>query len=247
MFNYIILGIIQGITEFLPVSSSGHLVIIQRILGIVQDQVAISVVLHLGTAFALVVFFFKDILKLLTESRSLKLLFITTLITGIVGLWGKDFFESFFVSAVPVAIALIVNGFILILTKKFMKAKKDGLDYKDAAVLGLTQAIAIIPGISRSGITISTLLFRGINRESSFRFSFLAAIPVIFGAAIFEAKNIDLAMKTEMGNLLAGLITSFLVGIMSLKILKIILDKAKLYYFGYYCIIIGIVALLSIR
>jgi undecaprenyl-diphosphatase len=247
MFNYIILGMIQGITEFLPVSSSGHLVIMQRILGITQNQVAISVILHLGTAFALVVFFFKDILKLFTEPKSLKLLFITTLITVIIGLWGKDFFESFFVSAVPVAIALIVNGFILIPTKQFMKNKKDGLDYKDAAVLGLTQAIAIIPGISRSGITISTLLFRGIDRENSFRFSFLAAIPVIFGAAIFEAKNIDLAIKAEVGHLLVGFITSFLVGIISLKILKIILDKAKLYYFGYYCIIIGIVTLLSTR
>jgi len=247
MIKYILLGIIQGITEFLPVSSSGHLVIMQRLLGITQNQVAISVVLHLGTALALVVFFFKDLLKLLNNFRLLLHLFIATVITAIVGLSGKEFFESLFTSALPVAFALIATGFTLILTKGFMEGKRNNVTFKDALILGFTQGIAIIPGISRSGITISTLLFRGIDRENSFRFSFLAAIPVIFGAAIFEARKVDFAMKTEIGNLLAGFIISFLVGILSLNILKIIVKKAKLYYFGYYCIIIAIITLLFIR
>jgi len=247
MFDYVLLGIIQGITEFLPVSSSGHLVIIQRLLGITQSQIAISVVLHLGTAFALVVFFFKDLLKLLNNFRLLLLLFITTVITAILGLLGKDFFESLFISTIPVAIALIATGFTLILTKKFMEGGRNSISFKDALILGFTQSIAIIPGISRSGITISTLLFRRMDRENSFRFSFLAAIPVIFGAAIVEAKDIYFAIKTEIGNLLVGFIVSFLVGVISLNILKIILKKAKLYYFGYYCIIIAIITLLFIR
>ena len=247
MFDYVLLGIIQGITEFLPVSSSGHLVIIQRLLGITQSQIAISVVLHLGTAFAFVVFFFKDLLKLLNNFRLLLLLFITTVITAILGLLGKDFFESLFISTIPVAIALIATGFTLILTKKFMEGGRNSISFKDALILGFTQSIAIIPGISRSGITISTLLFRRMDRENSFRFSFLAAIPVIFGAAIVEAKDIYFAIKTEIGNLLVGFIVSFLVGVISLNILKIILKKAKLYYFGYYCIIIAIITLLFIR
>jgi len=247
MFDYVLLGIIQGVTEFLPVSSSGHLIIIQRLLGITQNQVAISVVLHLGTALALVVFFFKDLLKLLNNFRLLLFLFITTVITAIVGLSGKDFFESLFISTVPVALALIATGFTLILTKEFMEGKRNNVTFKDAVILGFTQSIAIIPGISRSGITISTLLFRRMDRENSFRFSFLAAIPVIFGAAIVEAKDIYFAIKTEIGNLLVGFIVSFLVGVISLNILKIVLKKAKLYYFGYYCIIVAIITLLFIR
>jgi len=247
MVKYIFLGIIQGITEFLPVSSSGHLVIMQRLLGMTKDQVAVSVILHLGTAFALVVFFFKDLLKLLNNFRLLLLLFVATVITAVIGLLGKIFFESLFASTVPVALALIVTGLILIRTKMFMNGRNTGITFKDAAILGLMQSIAIIPGISRSGITISTLLSRGKDIENSFRFSFLAAIPVIFGAAIVEAKNIDFAMRAEIGNLLAGFIASFLFGVASINILKIVLKKAKLYYFGYYCIIAAIITLLFIR
>jgi len=246
MLKYIILGIIQGITEFFPVSSSGHLVIILYKLGITENQVAISIVLHLGTGFALMIFFFKDLLRLLNDFRLLMLLFIVTIITVIIGLLGKDFFEGLFSLPKPVAIALIVTGVILLFTRKFMAGKRNNLNIKDAIILGITQSIAIIPGISRSGITISTLLFRKIDRENSFRFSFLAAIPVIFGAAILEARNIDFAVRAQAQNLLISFVASFLFGIFSLNILKIVLRKARLYYFGYYCIIIGIITLLFI-
>ncbi|OGX19457.1 MAG: hypothetical protein A3K54_04965, partial [Omnitrophica WOR_2 bacterium RBG_13_44_8] len=192
MLKYIILGIIQGVTEFLPVSSSGHLVIAEKLLGINEHLVAVSVILHLGTSLALVIFFFRDILNLLRNLRLLSYIIIVTLITGIIGLSGKDFFERLFASPKLVAAALIITGIILLLTKKFMQAKRNTLNLKDALVLGLTQGFAIIPGISRSGMTISTLLFRGLDREVSFRFAFLASIPAVFGAAILEAKNIGL-------------------------------------------------------
>lgn len=247
MLSYIILGIIQGITEFLPVSSSGHLVIVQRVLGITQNQLAISVVLHLGTAFALTAYFFKDLLGLVKNYKLLLLLFIVTIITVIIGLLGKDFFEGLFGSPALVAWALIVTGTILILTKKFMSGQRKDVTFKDALILGLTQGIAIIPGISRSGITISTLLFRGVNRDNSLRFSFLAAIPVIFGAALLEARDINFAMQTEPLNLFVGFITSFLSGILSLNILKIILQRAKFHYFGYYCIFIAVITLMFLR
>jgi len=247
MLNYIILGIIQGITEFFPVSSSAHLVIAQRLLGVNEPALVVSVVLHLGTCAALIIFFFKDILNLLRNFRLLSYVIIVTLITGIIGVSGKDFFEKLFASPALVALALIVTGLILILTKKSIQAKRNTLNIKDAFALGLTQAIAIIPGISRSGITISTLLFRGVDRETSFRFSFLASIPAVFGAAILELKDIRLAGNLEMGNLVIGFIFSLLTGILSLQILKIILTKAKLYYFGYYCIIIAVITLLFLR
>ncbi len=243
MLKYIILGIIQGITEFLPVSNSGHLVIIQKFIGVTEQAVVISVVLHLGTSLALVIFFFKDILNLLRNMRLLSYIIIVTLVTGIIGISGKGFFEKLFNSPRLVAVALIFTGIILILTRKFMEKKRSALNIKDALILGLTQGFAIIPGISRSGITISTLLFRGLDREISFRFSFLASIPAVFGAAILEAKDISLTSNIGTKSLIIGFIFSLLIGLLSLRILKIILGKAKLYYFGYYCIIIAVITL----
>ena len=172
MLKYVLLGIIQGITEFLPVSSSAHLLILQRIMGMGGNEITLSIILHLGTAFALLIFFLKDIIRLLRNLKLLLLIILVTIITGIIGILGKDFFEGLFSSVKLVATALIFTGIILILTKRFMFSKRDNLNIKDAFVLGVTQAIAIIPGISRSGITISTLLFRKIDRELSFKFSF---------------------------------------------------------------------------
>lgn len=241
MLKFVVLGIIQGLTEFLPVSSSGHLVIMQKILSISGEELAISIILHLGTFFALIIFFLKDIINLIRDIKWLLLIAVVTVITGIIGLTGKDFFETLFSSVRLVSIALIITGIILVMTKKFMTAKRNNLNFKDAFILGITQAIAIIPGISRSGITISTLIFRGIDKETSFRFSFLASMPAILGATILEAKNIGSALNLEFTNLLVGFVSSFLCGLLSLRLLKVILKKAKLHYFGYYCIIIAII------
>lgn len=247
MLKYVILGMIQGITEFLPVSSSGHLVIMQKILGISGEEVVVSVILHLGTLVALLIFFFKDIAKLLRNFKALFLIIIVTLITGVIGILGKDFFEELFSLPKFVALAWIVSGIILILTRKFMDSKRNNVTAKDAVILGAAQGIAIIPGISRSGITISTLLFRGLDRETSFRFSFLASMPAVLGATILEAKKINFAFQVAPGNLFAGFLFSLLIGLLSLWILHAVLRKAKLHYFGYYCIILAIITLLFIK
>lgn len=247
MFKYIVLGIIQGITEFLPVSSSGHLVIMQRLLGVPGQELIISVVLHLGTTLALIIFFRQDILNLLRNIRSLSLVLIVTIITGIIGLGGRDFFTGLFKSPKLVAVSLILTGIILILTKKFGDGKRDTLNIKDAFILGLSQGIAIIPGISRSGITVSTLLFRGIDWKTSFNFSFLASIPAVLGAVILEAKDIGFVCRFNLINLFVGLIFSLLAGLAALWILRIVLRKAKLYYFGYYCIAVAVITLLFIK
>ncbi len=248
MFKYIILGITQGLTEFLPVSSSAHLVIMQRILNMHGAEIPISVVLHLGTVLALIVFFFKDIIRILRNLKVLLLMALTTLITAVIGVSGKKFFESLFQSPSAIALALVVTGIILILTRNFIaNPKKDEVGLKDAVILGFSQAVAIVPGISRSGITISTLLFRGINRQISFRFAFIIAIPIILGAALFEAKDIESLPAISPHNLFIGFIFSFVTGMLALKILKIFIDKAKLHYFGYYCIAVAIFTLLFIR
>ncbi len=247
MIKYIILGIIQGITEFFPVSSSAHLVIMQSVLGIKEGGLVISIVLHLGTVIAVILFFFKDILSAFRSLKSIGLILTVTLITGVIGVAGKDFFESLFSSTRLLALTLIVTGIVLIITKKFMQAQRKELNFKDAFILGLFQAIAIIPGISRSGITISTLLFRKIDKETAFKFSFLVSIPAVLGAVILEAKDISNACESNFANLTAGFLFSLLTGLFSLWVLKLVLRKAKLYYFGYYCIIVGVITLLFLK
>lgn len=247
MLKHAILGIVQGFTEFIPVSSSAHLVIAEKILGISGGGLSLSVILHLGTALALVIFFYRDILEAIFNKKMLSYIIVVTIITGIVGMGGKDFFESIFNSVRWAAAALIFTGFILILTAKFIQARRSSLNIKDALILGIAQGIAIIPGISRSGITISALLFRGIQRKLSFKFSFLASIPAVFGASILEAKDINFALHTDSKSMVIGFTASLVSGIFSLWLLKKIINKAKLHYFGYYCIAIAVIALLFIR
>lgn len=247
MLKYIILGIVQGLTEFLPVSSSAHLAIIQHIFKIIEHQLALSVVLHLGTVLALVVFFFKDILNLCRDMRMLLMISLVTLITGIIALSGKDFFEGLFSSPKFAAGALIFTGIILLSTKKFINTNRAAVGFKDAAILGFSQALSIIPGISRSGITISTLLFRGVEPKTSFKFSFLVSIPAVLGAVILEAKEIGFVLRGEFKNLALGLFCSFLSGLLALAVLRVILRNAKFHYFGYYCILVAVITLLFIR
>lgn len=247
MIKYIILGIIQGLTEFLPVSSSGHLVIAQKLLGMSGEEIAISVVLHLGTLFAVVAFFRKDILKLLRDIKLISLILLVTLITGTIGLLGKDFFESLFSSAKAVGFSFAFTGIVLLLTRKFMDAKRDKVGLRDAIILGFAQALAIIPGISRSGITISTLLFRKIDKQTCFKFSFLVSIPIILGATLLEARKVDLALRSDFINLVTGFIVSLFAGLLALWILKLVITRAKFYYFGYYCIALAILTMVFIR
>jgi undecaprenyl-diphosphatase len=247
MIKYILLGIVQGLTEFLPVSSSGHLVILQKILGMHDQEVAISVVLHLGTLLAVIIFFWKDILSLLKNFKLLILVAIVVAITGVIGVLGKDFFEGLFSSVKLVGLAWIFTGLLLISTKRITQLNRDKLEVKDALILGLTQGLAIVPGISRAGMTISTLFFRKINRSLAFTFSFLVSIPIVLGAAILEAKKLQVIPKSDIMNLGIGFIFSFLVGLLALLLLKLVIDKAKFHYFGYYCLLMAAVALLFIK
>ncbi|MBI4982442.1 MAG: undecaprenyl-diphosphate phosphatase [Candidatus Omnitrophica bacterium] len=246
MIKFILLGIIQGLTEFLPVSSSGHLVVVQKIMGMQTEAVAVSVVLHLGTVLSLLVFFFKDILKLFRDLKSVMLIGLVTVITGIIGLSGKDFLESLFSCPKLIALSWFITAGVLLFASRFLNGKREKINFKDAAILGFAQGIAIVPGISRSGITVSTLLFRGISAQESFRFSFLAAIPVIVGAAMLEIKDIGCIVVKEFGNLAAGFLASFIFGLFALFVFRQALKKAKLQYFAYYCIILAIVTFLFI-
>jgi undecaprenyl-diphosphatase len=245
LIKNIILGIVQGLTEFLPVSSSAHLVIFQEILGIREGQLLLDIILHFGTALVLVVFFWKDILKLAREIKLVGCILIVTVITGVIGIGGKDFFEGLFATPRLVGIALFITGAILLSTRKFMKGERTSSNFniKDAVFLGLIQGFAIIPGISRSGVTISLMLFLGLRKEDAFRLSFLVSIPAIFGALILELRDLTNLSLAQVGNLSIGFVTAFLTGLVALLILKKLIRKSKFHVFGYYCILIFLLIL----
>jgi len=236
MLKYVFLGLVQGITEFLPISSSAHLLILQHILKMHGEELPLIVFLHLATLLALILFFIKELLALINKPKILLYIFIVTLVTGLAAFFAKDFFEGLFASIRLVSSAMFINGIILLFTKKFSSGAKnlEQINLKDALLLGLVQAISIIPGISRSGITITFLLSRKFDKESAFKFSFLAAIPAIIGANILELKNMQHLNFKDL-DLSAGFLVSFIVGLSSLAILRQVAVKGKLYYFAYYC------------
>ena len=242
----LILGILQGITEFLPVSSSGHLVLGQKLLGINVPGNAFEVILHIGTLMSILVVFWPDIHRLLGGINDPHVRrYIFNLVLGttpaiIVGLSLKDQVALMFDNAHSVALALIITGIILIFSKWFSKKKSD-LTLVKGFCIGLAQALAIIPGISRSGATICTGLMMGLSSEEAARFSFLLAIPAIAGAGLLTAIDID-NISIGMDVMAVGLLSSFLVGLIALKWLLNLLKTGKFYWFGVYCLLLGVIA-----
>ncbi|HNQ50440.1 MAG: undecaprenyl-diphosphate phosphatase [Candidatus Omnitrophica bacterium] len=247
MIEYIILGIVQGLTEFLPVSSSGHLAVLERLFGLSEQGVAISIVMHVGTLGAVFVFFRRDMLAAMRNRRMILFIFIVTCITGVIGVLGKDLFESIFASVKAVAAGWIVTGTILLLTKRRMHNTRAAVNNRDASILGITQGIAIIPGISRSGITIATMLYLGVEKIKAFSISFLASIPAIAGAAFLEAKDIGFVLSGDPVPLAAGFLCSFGAGLFALWLLKRVLVQAKFHYFAYYCYALAVITLVWVR
>ncbi len=242
ILKLILLGVIQGFTEFLPISSSGHLAIAQHALNMNQNVLFITTLLHVGTIFAILTFFSKDIVTTLKSSRTLLNIFLVNTITAILAFVFKETFEFFYCSPWLIAIFLVINGFMLVITKNFKKGIKE-INTPSAIIMGLTQALAITPGISRSGITITTLLLCGIKKESAFKFSFIASIPIIIAAFFYELKDTPNLNTLDFKNLVIGVIFAYISGLCALKFVKKIILLEKFYLFGYYCIVIGITAL----
>ena len=252
LVDAIILGSIQGITEFLPISSSGHLVIAQSLLGLKLPGNIIEVVTHLGTLFSVIIVFRKDIVKYFFDFKNpltkkyILCLFIGTIPALIIGLSAKSFILLFFESIKMVSFSLIFTGVILFLSRK-RNNKKSKINYKNSLLIGISQALAIIPGISRSGITISTGLLLGMNAKDTARFSFLLAIPAISGAGLITAIDmLDQPVLISFNIMFAALASSFVVGYLSLKWFLGIFENGKLHYFGFYCIAIGLIILLGV-
>ncbi|MBT3582246.1 undecaprenyl-diphosphate phosphatase [Candidatus Woesearchaeota archaeon] len=246
----IFLGVLQGLTEWLPVSSSGHLVIAQQFFSI-DVPIFFDIMLHVGTAIVVIWFMRKEVLAMFKAllrfdfkskyGRWLLFLIIGSAITGSIGFFGHDFFASLFNQIKYVAAALFVTGVFLLLIERFEKQGK--LEIKHSALMGLAQGLAIIPGISRSGATVGSALIAGVNREEAARFSFILSVPAIIGAGLFEYLSADVAVSLTTP-LIIGTLAAMIVGYLSLKLfLKIVLNK-KLWMFGIYCICVSLMLLI---
>lgn len=255
ILKVIFLGIVQGLTEFLPISSSAHLVIFQQWLGLSKEGVflmALDVALHFGTLGAVVVVFYRELAGLgksvihwspetEVERRTLLWLLIGTIPAGIIGLIFKDFFEILFADAIPASFFLIITGWILWLTKFVQYSKIDfaEMNQRHAWLVGLAQAVAILPGISRSGSTIAAGLFLKLKPETAVRYSFLLAIPAIVGATLVEVKHLAVLKASVLFAVILGVLFSFGVGYMAIRwMLKLVADK-HLHQFSWYCWILG--------
>ena len=252
LLDAIILGAIQGITEFLPISSSGHLVLGQALLGIVLPGNEFEVITHLGTLLSVFCIFWTDIIKLISGIRDIKtkkyILYLTiaTIPAVVVGLTSKSFISVLFESIHLVSISLIFTGLILFLSQKLIQ-RSETMTIKKGFLIGLSQAIAIIPGISRSGMTISMGLALGISGKEAAKFSFLLAIPAITGAGILTLMDTSFSTMTiPASSLIAAFLSSFIIGYLSLKWLFGLLESGKFHLFGYYCILIGLLTLVII-
>jgi len=260
----IFMGIIQGLTEFLPVSSSGHLVILQQLLGLEEVGLGFNIILHIGTLVAVSIYYRKDLFLLfkeffsllkdvLTKGKSdiranehrllLVMLFIAILPTAAIGFLFNDLFESLFKTSYIVGYTLIITGIILWISNYLPVGSKHAKDMtlKDALFVGLVQGAAITPGISRSGSTIFAGLATGFTRDLATRFSFLLSIPAILAAVVLEGPEI-IKEVSAIGNVLpvvSGFIASAVSGYLAIDLLISILKRQKLQYFSYYCWIVG--------
>jgi len=246
----LILAVIQGLTEWLPVSSSGHLVITQKILGL-NFPLIYSVMLHVGTLIVVLTVFrkdIKDIIKALAkrdftteEGKLAVFIAVGSVPIAIIGFIFHDFLESLFSNLLAVGLALLITGCVLFFSEKRIGNRKMGI--LDSLLIGLAQGVAIIPGVSRSGVTVATGLLRRIDKATAFKYSFLLSAPAIIGATIMESREL-VAGNVDMIPLFLGAIISMIVGYISLKLLQKIVMNEKFHLFAYYCWTIGIVIIL---
>lgn len=260
LFQAILLGLLQGATEFLPVSSSGHLVLAEQLLNVRTDDIVFDVFVHFGTFVAVVVYFRREIRDIILglwrwirrmenpnrEEASLAgYIAIGTIPAVVIGLGFKGYIESAFKSPIFASGMLVCTGLILLSTR-FAVTHDKSVRARSSFVIGCAQALAMLPGISRSGSTISAALFLGVAKEKAATFSFLLALPAIFGATLLELKEV---LDTGVGafmlfTYLLGTVAAALFGYLCIALLLGIIRKGKFDYFGYYCLAVGLFGLI---
>ena len=266
----IVLGVLQGITEFLPVSSSGHLVLMQHFLGIKESQVFFDVMLHFGTLGAVIIVYYQSIGSLMRtgfstlfqadfyrrprlriastpDLRLIWFLLLGSIPTGLIALFFKDSLEAIFGKPMVVAGMLIITGLILQLSCLGQRRRQTETPLRawHTPLVGIVQGLAIIPGISRSGSTISISLLLGLSPQVAAQYSFLLSIPAILGAVVLKLRDIgEITIAPTV--IIAGTLASFIVGYIALRALIAILNRGRFSVFSYYCFALGIIAAVSI-
>ncbi|GAB6093787.1 undecaprenyl-diphosphate phosphatase [Desulfatiferula olefinivorans] len=268
MYQAVILGIVQGLTEFLPISSSGHLVLVQQLFGLKEAELVFDVGLHVATLTAVLIYFRRDLAAILTalgrmtgkvltgrmvwsqalldgDVRMAVLIVIGTLPTVVIGLCFHRIAERMFSSVALVGAALCITGMMIWLTRPLQNRSLaiDRFSIKKALIIGLVQGLAITPGISRSGSTIAVGLYLGLSRELSARFSFLLSIPAICGAAVLHLKDLNGAEQLPPVVLASGMAAAGVSGYLALAFLVFIVKKGRLFVFAPYCWLLGLLCL----
>ena len=268
LLSAIILGAVQGLAEFLPISSSGHLVIVPALLG-VETTLAFDTVLHIGTLIAIFTFFWKDIIDLIKgfisslidlsegvdkfigglkkspQKRFSWLIIVGSIPTAFIGLFLKDAIESIFRGTLFVGIFLIITGLLLYYSERQRHGtiKEDRMSFVQAIIIGICQGLAVLPGISRSGATISSGLCLGLEREYAARYSFLLSIPAVLGAGVLQIKDIT-TIDVSFIVLIAGFLSSVIFGYLAIKLLMKMIKGWSLNIFAFYCWIVGILTVI---
>jgi len=261
-FEALISGLIQGLTEFLPVSSSGHLAIAGTIFGLSgEENLAFAVLVHVATVLSTIVVLRKEIADLLTgllafrwnaSAKTVAMILVSMIPVGIVGVFFKDYVEEMFGSG------LLLVGFMLILTSVLLmisyfftpRRQKEEITFRDAFIIGIAQACAVAPGLSRSGSTIATGILLGNRKENVAKFSFLMVIIPVLGEAFLDVvkvmKNSDTQMFSSMNTsaIVCGFCAAFISGLFACKWMINLVKKGKLVYFAYYCIAVGLIVIL---
>ena len=262
IFKAIFLGFLQGLTEFLPVSSSGHLVLTQKIFVISEPALLFDTLLHVGTLIAVLIVLWKDIVALIRRpfQRLTGLLVVGTIPTVIIALVFKDSIEQAFSSGAFLGIGFLLTTGILLTAEWLSSRKKAGrgegeMEYADALLIGTLQGVAIFPAVSRSGSTIAVALGLGLDRDFAARFSFLMAIPAILGAFVLQLKDLLLALKANdtealfggigLPAIIAGTVTSAVVGVFAIRFMLSIIKNKSLKVFALYTGILGALVLID--
>ncbi len=253
LFEAFISGVVQGLTEFLPVSSSGHLVLLHHYLGFKEPQLIFDIFLHAGTLLAILVYFRKDILHAFTKDRKFLLLIIVGCIpTGFIGILFESIFKEAFGSVKLVGFMFITTAVLLFcgdIAARFRQHHSETrpkLGFGKALIIGAMQGVAALPGLSRSGATIATALICQVRKKEAIKYSFLMAVPAVIGALIFEMKDFNNTAAILMPQLIIGVFTAFLVGLAAIYYMIQAIIKDRLYFFGIYCFLAGIVVLIKV-
>jgi undecaprenyl-diphosphatase len=271
LWQALVLGVVQGFTEFLPISSSGHLVLFQTLFRMKEPMMAFDIALHAATLLVVVVYFRKDVSDLLSDFRASVTgplakktvpasgiptlhkglwvcILITMIPTGIIAVLFKGFFEKHISQLGFVALRWMIMGILFIQSRRFQKGKKDlsVIHYGDAFWIGLAQGIALMPGVSRSGITILIGLWLGLQNETAAKFSFLISIPAILAAMVLELRHGVPFFSSYPLQTLAGFLVAAVTGYIAIRWSMTLVQKGRFYLFGYYCIAVSLFAFMVV-